>query len=103
MSVANNDLALETWKTNMQDTLMAINQMEGECFDGMFDDDLMKTIRDGWLDHLDDCQSFSGPRIVYPPYVMNPGVYVKRNGVYRGVDYGDVSPQEYITQYYTSE
>ena len=58
MSAANNHLALETWKTNMQDTLIAINQRKGNYFDGMFDDDFMKTIRDGWLEHLDDCQSF---------------------------------------------
>ena len=104
---ANKHLALETWKINMQDILMAINQMERNYFNRSMrfitDPDAIKKIRIGTLAHLDDCQSFSEARIVNPPYVTESGVYVKRNCGYCIVDYGDVSAQEYIKQYYTGD
>ena len=80
---ASKHLPLLKWKQNMQPILAEINKRKWYATAG---DELYTTVRNGWLEHLDARQAFSGPRIkvLYPEDCMlslseNEGFCVRRN------------------------
>ena len=99
---ASKHLPLLKWKQNMQPILAEINKRKWYATAG---DELYTTVRNGWLEHLDARQAFSGPRIkvLYPEgmYV----VFVRERGFLREAEYETggikVSPQQYVKSYYT--
>jgi hypothetical protein len=98
-----NHLALEQWRANMQDTLTAIT-----CNNSILQnpqETVQSIILMGWLEFLDQCQEFAGPRItpMYPAGLV--GVFVRERGMLRMAERHTsgitVLPQEYIKNYYT--
>tara|TARA_Y100000768_G_C23985659_1_gene688683 strand:+ start:3616 stop:3957 length:342 start_codon:yes stop_codon:yes gene_type:complete len=95
-------LPLQKWKQNMQPILAEINNWKWYATAG---DEVYTTARNGWLEHLEARQAFSGPRIkvLYPAGMY--AVFVREGGFLREAEYETggikVSPQQYVKSYYT--
>ena len=100
-----NHLPLLQWKAKMKSILQELNEYYDSNGNEWIGHNLMSDVKMGWIEYLDQCQEFSGPRIttLYPSGLH--GVFIKKQGLLRIAEQETggikVSPQQYVKIYYT--